>query len=102
MIGQGCYGWGYQALVRVAAKIKGGLHRADAGTVMIGGRVLASGSIEDAFDAGVRIVHQELAQCPNLTVAENLSLHDMPTNRLGLVDRRAMADRAALLVHKLD
>ncbi len=83
-----------------------GLHRQDAGLVTIHEtngslRELKPGSLDDAFEAGVRIVHQELAQCPNLTVAENLCLHDIPT-RAGLVDRRAMADRAARLVHKLD
>ncbi len=83
-----------------------GLHRQDSGVVTIldasgTGRELKPGSIDDAFQAGVRIVHQELAQCPNLTVAENLCLHDLPT-RAGLVDRRAMAERAARLVHKLD
>src|SRR5262245_8545734 len=51
-------------------KVIAGLHKQDAGTVTIAGRTLKPGSIDDAFDAGVRIVHQELAQCPNLTVAE--------------------------------
>ena len=83
-----------------------GLHRPDSGTITIyergQARILKPGSIDDAFEAGVRIVHQELAQCPNLTVAENLCLHDLPTTGLGLVDRRAMNDRAARLVHQLD
>jgi len=83
-------------------KVIAGLHRQDAGTVSVDGVQLRPGSLDDAFNAGVRLVHQELAQCPNLSVAENLSLHDIPRGRLGLVDRRAMNDRAALLVHKLD
>jgi ABC-type sugar transport system ATPase subunit len=83
-------------------KVIAGLHRQDSGTVTIEGRVLRAGSLEDAFDAGVRLVHQELAQCPNLSVAENLCLHDLPTKMGGLVDRRAMNERAARLVHKLD
>ncbi len=89
-------------------KVISGLHAQDSGVVRIrnGGagamRELAPGSIEDAFDAGVRIVHQELAQCPNLSVAENLSLHDLPRTRLGLLDRTAMLDRAAALVHRLE
>jgi ABC-type sugar transport system ATPase subunit len=82
-------------------KIIAGLYRQDAGTVTIDGQVLRPGDLKGAFHAGVRLVHQELAQCPNLTVAENLSLHDMPT-RFGLVDRRAMNESAASLVHKLD
>jgi ABC-type sugar transport system ATPase subunit len=86
-------------------KTLAGLHRPDAGTVTIatphGPRVLKPGSIDDAFDAGVRIVHQELAQCPNLSVAENLCLHDLP-RRGGLVDFRAMAERAARLLAGLE
>ncbi|MBL8990144.1 MAG: sugar ABC transporter ATP-binding protein [Phycisphaerae bacterium] len=78
-----------------------GLHRPDAGTVTIAGRTLAPGSIDDAFGAGVRIVHQELAQCPNLSVAENLCLHDMPS-RFGLVERRAMCARAERLLAGLE
>lgn len=93
-------------------KVISGLHRQDTGVVRIvsetgdhagsGMRELAAGSIDDAFHAGVRIVHQELAQCPNLSVAENLSLHDLPRTKLGLLDRRAMNERAAMLVHKLE
>jgi ABC-type sugar transport system ATPase subunit len=98
-------------------KVVSGLHRQDLGRVLIrsgdapapGGdqgdremQELNPGSIEDAFAAGIRIVHQELAQCPNLTVAENLCLHDMPRSRLGVVDRRAMRERAAKLVAKLE
>jgi ABC-type sugar transport system ATPase subunit len=83
-------------------KVIAGLHKADAGTVAIDGHQLRPGDPADAFRAGIRLVHQELAQCPNLSVAENLSLHDMPTKRLGLVDKRAMRARAARLVHKLD
>jgi ABC-type sugar transport system ATPase subunit len=87
-----------------------GLHRPDSGEVVIDGRVLKPGDLDDAFDAGVRLVHQELAQCPNLSVAENLCLHDIPASRPpvvsgvlgGLVNFRAMRDRAARLVHALD
>ena len=82
-------------------KVIAGLHKQDSGVVTIGGAALKPGSIDDAFAAGIRIVHQELAQCPNLTVAENLCLHDIPT-RAGFVDRKAMAARSARLVHRLD
>ncbi len=83
-------------------KVIAGLHKPDTGVVTIGGRALTSGSIEEAFAAGIRIVHQELAQCPNLSVAENLCLHDMPRTRLGLVDREAMHARAARLLATLE
>ncbi len=83
-------------------KVIAGLHRQDHGIVTIDGHALRPGSIDDAFAHGVRIVHQELAQCPNLSVAENLCLHDIPRGRFGLVDRRTMNDRAAKLVHQLE
>jgi ABC-type sugar transport system ATPase subunit len=83
-------------------KVIAGLHRQDAGSVSIAGRVLAPGSMDDSFRAGIRIVHQELAQCPNLTVAENLSLHHIPRGRTGTVDYAAMNTRAERLVHALD
>lgn len=83
-------------------KIIAGLHRQDAGTVSIGGRALTPGSLQEAFAAGVRIVHQELAQCPNLTVAENLCLHDLPRTRFFTIDRRAMERRARRLLERLE
>jgi ABC-type sugar transport system ATPase subunit len=83
-------------------KVIAGLHRQDSGTVTIGGTALTPGSLGEAFAAGVRIVHQELAQCPNLTVAENLCLHDLPRTRLGTVDRREMRRRAAGLLERIE
>ncbi|MFK7760159.1 MAG: sugar ABC transporter ATP-binding protein [Phycisphaerales bacterium] len=82
-------------------KVIAGLHAQNSGEVILEDRKLKPGSLDDAFHAGIRIVHQELAQCPNLSVAENLCLHDMPTNGL-VVDFQEMSRRAAQLVHKLD
>ena len=77
-----------------------GLHKPDVGSIVIDGRELKLGDVKDAFDAGIRIVHQELAQCPNLSVAENLCLHAIPT-KAGLVDRAAMNERAVRLLARL-
>ncbi|MCA9302794.1 MAG: sugar ABC transporter ATP-binding protein [Phycisphaerales bacterium] len=82
-------------------KVIAGLHKQDTGTVSLLGQTLEAGSLDGAFHAGIRIVHQELAQCPNLSVAENLCLHDMPT-RNGMVDFAEMIRRAEELVHQLD
>lgn len=82
-------------------KVIAGLHKQDTGSVSLLGKTLEPGSLDGAFHAGIRIVHQELAQCPNLSVAENLCLHDMPT-RAGLVDFSEIVRRAEELVHQLD
>ncbi|GJQ30352.1 MAG: D-ribose transporter ATP-binding protein [Phycisphaerae bacterium] len=83
-------------------KIIAGLHAPDDGRVVLDGHALPPGNLRAAYASGVRLVHQELAQCPNLSVAENLCLHDLPRRALGLLDRRAMEDRAARLVHDLE
>ena len=82
-------------------KVIAGLHKQDTGTVTIDGHELTPGSLDDAFSAGIRIVHQELAQCPNLSVAENLCLHDIPKKGF-TVDFDEMRRRAEQLVHQLD
>jgi ABC-type sugar transport system ATPase subunit len=82
-------------------KVIAGLHKQDTGVVTIEGHTLVPGSLDDAFSAGVRIVHQELAQCPNLSVAENLCLHDIPKKGF-VVDFDEMRRRAEKLVHQLD
>lgn len=82
-------------------KVIAGLHKQDTGAVTIDGRTLTPGSLDDAFAAGVRIVHQELAQCPNLSVAENLCLHAIPRKGFS-VNFKAMEDRAARLVHRIE
>jgi ABC-type sugar transport system ATPase subunit len=82
-------------------KILAGIHRPDSGTLRVGGRALVFHSPRDAVRAGIGMVHQELAFCPDLTVAENLSLGRYP-RRLGfLLDRRAMEDRARHLLGEI-
>jgi ABC-type sugar transport system ATPase subunit len=83
-------------------KVIAGLHTQDQGVVAIDGRELTPGSLKDAFHAGIRLVHQELAQCPNLSVAENLCLHDIPRTPLSLVDDAAMIARAQRLLANLE
>ncbi len=74
-------------------KIVAGIYQPDAGRLLIDGQPVRFRAPLDAAAAGVAIVHQELAFCPNLSVAENLFLGRMPSRR-GLVDRRRMHDEA--------
>src|ERR671924_160217 len=65
-------------------KILAGIHRPDAGRVRIDGKDVAFSSPADALRAGVGMVHQELAFCPDLSVAENLVMGQYPT-RMGIL-----------------
>src|SRR5690242_8228648 len=74
-------------------KILGGIYQADAGHVEVFGARVAFSGPQQALAAGIGIVHQELAFCDNLSVAENLCLGSLPA-RHTFVSRREMAHQA--------
>ncbi len=81
-------------------KILAGIHEPDAGEVLLFGRPLKSARPEDALAAGVGMVHQELAFCENLSVAENLCLRALP--RTGPFCRAGMERQARELLAVID
>ena len=82
-------------------KILAGIYQADGGGVELFGRPLSSASPEAALAAGIGMVHQELAFCENLSVAENLCLRALP-HRAGFVSRRAMHREAEALLEVVE
>ena len=78
-------------------KIIAGIHQPDGGRLFIHGREAHFTGPRDALAAGVGMVHQELAFCDNLSVAENLTLSDLPS-RGSIVDRDAMRRRAEAML----
>ncbi|MBC8105019.1 MAG: sugar ABC transporter ATP-binding protein [Anaerolineae bacterium] len=81
-------------------KILAGIHRADSGGILIDGKPMDFRSPADSIRAGVGMVHQELAFCPELSVAENMCMGQYPT-RFGLLDRPAMRQRAERLLSRI-
>jgi len=79
-------------------KVLAGIHRPDSGDVLIDGRPYVFSSPREAMKARVAMVHQELAFCPDLSVAENLSMGQYP-QKFGIVlDRKELAARAEKLL----
>ena len=78
-------------------KILCGLFAPDVGSISLHGRAMRFSSPRDALEAGVAMVHQELALCENMTVAENLCLGSLPARRL-FVSRRRLDARARELL----
>ena len=75
-------------------KILAGIYPPNEGRVVIDGDEVNFASPAEALRAGVGMVHQELAFCPDLSVAENLVMGQYP-RRLGfLIDRKEMTRRA--------
>jgi ABC-type sugar transport system ATPase subunit len=89
-------GAGKSTLGRVLA----GILEPDEGHVELDGVPRQFSSPSDAMAAGVAMVHQELALCENLTVAENLSLGHLPRSR-AFVDRPALRRRARALLEEV-
>jgi len=78
-------------------KIVAGIYQPDEGRMMLDGAAVRFRAPLDATAAGIAIVHQELAFCPNLSVAENLFLGRMPS-RGGIVRRGEMRGEAARML----
>ena len=76
-------------------KILSGAYRKDAGEIRIDGQPVDIGSPRDALALGIRVIYQELNLVPQLSVAENIFLGAMPTRWTGVVDWRALDDRAS-------
>src|ERR1035437_4310031 len=60
-------------------KLLSGLDCPDEGTIELDGHAVRFSNPAEALAAGVAMVHQELASCANLAVAENLCLGRRPT-----------------------
>ncbi len=55
-------------------KMISGVESPDAGAIEVDGRTVPIGNPRDATDLGISVVHQELADVPGLSVAENVEL----------------------------
>ena len=82
-------------------KILAGVYVADEGDIHLEGRCVHAATPLAARKLGIAMVHQELAFCPNLTVAENLCLGDLP-HRAGWLDRRGMRRQARAMLDEIE
>ncbi len=78
-------------------KILAGAHQATTGEIRIGGQPVAIHSPHASRVLGIGIIYQELALAPDLTVAENIFLGELPH----LVNARQLRARATALLDDL-
>ena len=79
-----------------------GTYQKDEGTIFFDGKEVNFFGPKDALENGVAMVHQELNQCLERSVVDNLFLGRYPTNSLGVVDETRMKNEAAELFRKLN
>lgn len=81
-------------------KVLGGIIVAEEGDLLIDGEVVHFRSPAQALSKGIRVVHQELASAPHLTVTENILLGQLPT-QWGRVDWKSAHQQAREKLHEL-
>ena len=78
-----------------------GTYQKDEGTIVLDGKEVNFSGPKDALENGVAMVHQELNQCLERNVIDNLFLGRYPKNSLGVVDEGRMKKEASDLFRKL-
>ncbi|MDT3250648.1 L-arabinose ABC transporter ATP-binding protein AraG [Serratia sp. root2] len=81
-------------------KILSGNYAPTQGEIQLKGQPVQFANTTDALNAGVAIIYQELHLVPEMTVAENIYLGQLPT-KLGLVDRKLLRYESRLQLEHL-
>jgi methyl-galactoside transport system ATP-binding protein len=79
-----------------------GIYKLDAGKIFLNNTERSFNSAGDAMDAGVSMIHQELSNVPERSVAQNIWLGREPLNRLGLINHKKMIDDTRILLQSLN
>lgn len=78
-----------------------GTYQKDEGSIFLEGREVNFSGPKDALENGVAMVHQELNQCLERNVIDNLFLGRYPKNAAGIVDEARMKKEASDLFRRL-
>lgn len=78
-----------------------GTYQKDEGTILLEGKEVSFSGPKDALENGIAMVHQELNQCLERNVVDNLFLGRYPVNAAGIVDERRMRKEASELFRRL-
>ena len=78
-----------------------GTYQKDEGNIFLEGKEINFSGPKDALENGIAMVHQELNQCLERNVVDNLFLGRYPKNSMGVVDEGRMKKEASELFRKL-
>lgn len=78
-----------------------GTYQKDEGTIFLEGKEVAFFGPKDALENGIAMVHQELNQCLERSVTDNLFLGRYPVNSMGIIDEGRMKKETSDLFRKL-
>lgn len=78
-----------------------GVFPADAGEIFIEGKCVQIKTPHEAQELGIGFVHQEIALCPHVTVAENIFMSEINNSKKFTVNYRQLYERAAEILKPL-
>jgi methyl-galactoside transport system ATP-binding protein len=78
-----------------------GIYAKDEGTITFDGKQVNFTDPKEALEHGIAMVHQELNQCLERTVLDNLFLGRYITNKFGIINEKEMLTRANRLFRSL-
>ncbi len=79
-------------------KILSGVYSAESGELVINGKKAHISSPIDSLHSGIQVMHQEISVMPNMTVAENILIYDLPRKFGFYMDDKIMNARARELL----
>ncbi|MGI6011614.1 MAG: sugar ABC transporter ATP-binding protein [Ruminococcus sp.] len=84
-------------------KILGGVYQADEGNIVIDGAERKIRSVQDSARCGISVIYQEFNLIPELTVAENIFISDVPKKTfLGIVEKKKRSEQAKKVLNMLE
>ena len=78
-----------------------GTYQKDEGTIYLDGKEVSFSGPKDALENGIAMVHQELNQCLERSVVDNMFLGRYPKNSVGVIDEGRMKKETSDLFRKL-
>ena len=82
-------------------KILAGIHKPDAGSVVLDGTTVAIDGPAHAMRLGIGLVHQEIALCGDATVAENVFMGQINASPRSWMDYADLNKRASAILQRL-
>ena len=83
-------------------KVLAGIIFADSGTVIYDGNDISHCGIRKRQEIGIAMIHQEIVDFPNLSVAKNIFAGIEPRKRNGLVDEKKIINESKALIAEME
>lgn len=81
-------------------KMLSGVYQPDSGTIMVAGEKVTIANTRTALNLGISVIYQELNLVPELSIAENLFLGQLP-NKCGMIRYGELYEKSVEVLHLL-